>query len=159
MSNQQWHDATSTSFLVSQKQLTGKYMQIQSLNPSVMWHTVLKMLALGLTIQLALPPNVILPVTSHTCRARCTASANASFLIPPAPFPIAACPPRGAPDPGGGTALYSDMLTWRQAGESRKTELRPAQEWEEKSRNWRGKESAGDKTAAGKVHSRAFYSV
>lgn len=38
-----------------------------------------------------------------TCRARCTASAKASFLIPPGP--MAAGP--GAP--GGGTALYSDI--------------------------------------------------
>lgn len=46
-----------------------------------------------------------------TCRARCTASANASFLAPPAPFPTAACPGRGAPGTGGGTALYSDMVS------------------------------------------------
>lgn len=80
--------------------------------------------------------------------------------MPPAPFPRAACPPRGAPGPGGGTALYSDMLARRQARErEQKTGIRAAQEWEGKSRNSQDKESAGDTTVAAKVHPRSYNSM
>lgn len=111
------------------------------------------MLAVKLSSYPAQPPYMT-PVPFLTCRARCTASANASFLTA-AVSPGVACPPRGAPDADPGTVLYSDMSArYRREKVNRKpgTELRRSGKESQEER----KENSGDATAAGKVQSLSY---
>lgn len=78
--------------------------------------------------------------------------------MPPAPFPRAAGPPRGAPDPGGETVLYSDMSTRYRRGKLNRnpgSELRRS--GKESQETGGGKDSGEDTTVAGKEHSRSYF--